>query len=125
MQKKAEKRGEIFIRGLGLRTFVSVAFLVIAGTLFSILFFVKGRQIEYQGANAHFTAAACARISLLEKEIEFHAEHIESVAAFYNESVKVERAEFREFVKGPLAKHPDIVAFLWIPRVASEQRDQY
>ncbi len=99
--------------------------LVLAGSLFSLLFFIEGRQLEDQRMKTHFTEAAHARVSLLEKEIEIHGEHIESIAAFYDGSVKVERAEFGKFVEGPLFKHPDAVAFLWVPRVTAAQRDAY
>jgi PAS domain S-box-containing protein len=125
MQKETLMQGEFLKHVGGLRTCVAAAFLVLAGSLFSILFFIEGRQLEHQRMKTHFTEAAQARISLLEKELEIHGEHIESIAAFYDGSVKVERAEFGKFVAGPLSKHPDAVAFLWILRVTAAQRDEY
>ena len=61
----------------------------------------------------------------MKREIDSDLQTLLSLQAFYFGSHKVERSDFKDFVKPILSRHPGIQALEWIPRIPNSQRETY
>jgi len=110
---------------VSLYRYIPLVLVVCAGVISSILLFITVRNWEQKRMEADFKQAAKDRVSVLKEHIEESLRAIEWIAGFYRGSQKVERDEFREFVRCHLQYWPDVQALEWIPRVPDSQRQAY
>lgn len=104
---------------------IFIWFVVFSGLLLSFLMADRVRDWEQQRLEADFAGAAGNRYAALKREIESDIDVLSSVRAFFLHAEVITRAEFRNFVKPLLAKHPGIQALEWIPRVPHSRRSEY
>ncbi len=60
-----------------------------------------------------------------QKTLDQKIEVLQSLQAFFLSSDSVTQAEFHSFTRGALARHPDIIALNWIPRITHQQRAEF
>ncbi len=105
-----------------LRGYFSVAVIVVLGVLLTL----TGVWLDQQRAAAQFSKylaiAATDEATRIQRAIDATVEVVESIGGLFDSSDFVDRNEFRIFVSGPLAKHPEIRALEWIPRVQVKDR---
>jgi PAS domain S-box-containing protein len=75
--------------------------------------------------SSHFQLAAEDRVSAIRADMEVNIQVLESVGALFAASDSVSRLEFKTFVAPLMAKHTEILALEWIPRVRDAQREAY
>ena len=103
----------------------SVALVLLLDLVLTAVFFnIVGNQHEARTA-AEFERQANSYVAAIQKGIERNLEVIESIGGLYAASDKVERDEFRKFVRGPLSRHQEIQALSWNERVAHSERRQF
>ena len=101
---------------------VSVLFL---GSVLSVLLFHIVQDQEQARTQAEFERQANSYVAAIQKRMERNLEVLESIAGLYAASIKVERDEFRAFVKGPLSRHEEIQALSWNQLVKDSDRASY
>ncbi|OUR71435.1 hypothetical protein A9Q76_05655 [Arcobacter sp. 31_11_sub10_T18] len=63
--------------------------------------------------------------SMIQKEVDFNIEILESLGALFKTHNNISRDQFKTFVETPLLKHANIKALEWIPKVTHNQRLEY
>lgn len=105
-----------------LRGYSGVVAIVVAGILLTLF----GVWLEHQRSVAQFSKqlaiTATDQATRIQRTVDATVEVVESIGGLFDSSDFVDRNEFRIFVSGPLAKHPEIRALEWIPRVEARDR---
>ena len=99
--------------------------MVGVGVVLSIFAFRAVRNNAAMQLAMDFERAASDRVMALERELESSMHELESIGGFFAGSHRVERDEFRAFVRSFLSHSPGIQALEWIPRVKDSQRAAY
>ena len=108
-----------------LRNYLNLFFLLILGSLFSLVGFFTVQKMENQQARYEFEEAAQERIWVVQHAIRNTLEVLHALDAFYTTLVEIKREQFNTFVSPLLAYHPDILALNWVPHVPHVQRADY
>jgi len=105
-----------------LRGYSGVVAIVVVGILLTLI----GVWLEEQRSNAqfskHLAITATDEATRIQRAVDAAVEVVESIGGLFDSSDFVDRNEFRVFVSAPLAKHPEIRALEWIPRVQAKDR---
>ncbi|MBC8041294.1 MAG: CHASE domain-containing protein [Opitutaceae bacterium] len=104
------------------RCHLPVSATVFTGVLLTGLLFLGIRAWERREAEAVLHARAAQRLELLREALGNSLEALHSLGAFYNTRGSVSRSEFRQFVGHTLARHPELQALSWTPRVPASER---
>ena len=104
---------------------VAVVVLFCLGMGLSVAAFSFAREGERQRLSDGFDAAARDRVAAVREQLDAHFLILESLRSFYAASVEVSRQQFHTFSAPLLARHPDIQALEWIPRVSDRQRSDF
>ena len=112
-------------RPAALWRYLAMVIFACLGLGLSIGGFVGARNREQQSLKAEFDAASHDRVAALREELDAHSFILESVVALYASSAEVTRREFQVFATPLLARHTDIQALEWIPRVPGPERAAY
>lgn len=104
------------------RRHLPVVAVVAAGCALTAALFLSIRAWERREAEAVLHARASQRLELLREALGNSLEALHSLAAFYDTRGRVSRDEFRRFVAHTLARHPELQALSWTPRVPSGER---
>ncbi|MBU0677018.1 MAG: CHASE domain-containing protein, partial [Verrucomicrobia bacterium] len=107
------------------RPYMMLALTVCCGLVLSVSACAYLRHRESQKAQSEFSHAAEHRVALLGLQIATNLNELESLAAFFAGSQKVERTEFRAFVEPFLSHGPPVRCLEWIPRVPHSLRMEY
>ena len=100
-----------------------VAFVACAVCAAVVFWWLRGRaEAEKRAA---FDREATAVVSNLRSALERPLEVLEASAALFEASADVTRAEFGDFVRPALERHPGVRALEWIPLVERGQRRSY
>lgn len=100
-------------------------FALVAGIVVSWQVFQLATNKERARISSEFLARSQSMAAVAHKSVELHLEALDSLVAFYDGSERVERWEFREFVRPALARNPGIVGIAWVPRVRASEREAY
>ncbi len=95
-----------------------------AGVMLTFELFVMVRGAERRQAEFEFKALSRDRIDHFIDRIDDNLHELYDVGSFYDASREVERGGFGVFARRILARHPNILAFAWIPRVTGDWREQ-
>ena len=109
----------------GLKPYLPVASVVAVGILFSLIGFFQTRGALHDEFAAQFKAVAAEPINAVERQINSDVGTVESLAAFFDSSLFVERDEFHVFAGYLLDLHPSIKALEWLPHVKASEREDY
>ena len=112
-------------KSLSLGRYRHVAIVIVLDLILTGVFFTVVQDQEQARTRAEFERQANFYAAAIQKGIEENLEVIESIGGLYAASVKVERDEFREFVRGPLSRHHEIQALSWNERVNHSERRQF
>lgn len=99
--------------------------LLCIGILFSVLLGVILYDRESQEIKLEFQKDVDDKVSFLEREIFLDIEILYSIKGLYDSSEEVTSQEFKKIAKSILARHKDIQALEWIPKVEVTQRSVY
>ncbi len=95
------------------------------GIALSITGYWYADLIEHRQISSRFRHLTDLRADALRQQLEVDLEVIRGLQGLYDASVSVERNEFRAFTGPILARHSEIQALEWIPRVHKDQREEY
>jgi len=112
-------------RDIWRRRRLSVAVPLVSALMLAVVVFVytSGQERERQQLTFEHQAENLAHT--IEGHFDRYLEMLRSMARFYASSQEVKRDEFRTFVHGALAHHPDIQALSWDRRVPDVLREGY
>jgi len=113
---------EALPRWLLLRGYASVVVIVVAGISLTLIGLGLERQRVAAQFSKHLAITATDEAARIQRAVDTTVEIVESIGGLYDASDFVDRDEFRRFVQGPLAKHPEIRALEWVPRVKARDR---
>ncbi len=108
-----------------IKNFLPVIPVAIAGFLLSLYLFTHELNRDQKVIKSEFMKLAHDRVLSVETGIYSYLQTIRQLKAFYDTVGKVERKDFRKFVKPLLSYHSDIQALEWIPRVPQSERKSY
>ncbi len=108
-------------RTLRLRRWLIAGTAILGGALVAFLFLLV-RQQDERAIDAEVRRTATLGARDLQRIVDQHVEVVESIRAFFAASIEVERREFAQFSRRPLARHPQLKALMWAPRVPSSER---
>lgn len=83
------------------------------------------QQLHSNTKQADFEKQSSNFAKNFQKSLDQNIEVLLSLQAFFLSSTPVDRHQFHYFVEGALARHPDIVALNWAPRITGQQRDLF
>lgn len=98
---------------------------MVGGTALSLLTFYAAQRFEQHQLTVAFREQAAQAAAVIQRRLDESVEVIESIGHFYAASPAVGRDTFRQFVRGALARHPDLQALSWAPRVPAAERTRY
>ena len=104
------------------RRHVPVVAVMVAGCALTGILFCSIRAWERRETEAVLHARAAQRLELLREALGNSLEALHALGAFYDTRGAVSRAEFRQFVQHTLARHPELQALSWTPRVPASDR---
>lgn len=94
----------------------------LAGIALSVVGALAARQWQVERAGADFAVASEEQIGEFRRELDAQTEVLHSIAAFYNSSKVVERAEFATFARWAMDRHQSIRALVWVEPVSGSGR---
>lgn len=94
----------------------------LVGIALSVAGALAARQWQVERAAADFAVASEGQIGEFRRELDAQTEVLYSVAALYDSSKVVERAEFATFVRRAMDRHQSIRALVWVEPVAGPGR---
>ena len=118
---KPDKAGRVSF----LPRYIPVMILLFAGIALSIVVYRLASRGEWASIESEFEELADNHIAALSKGVGSNMEIIRGIKALFIASQEVERVEFKAFVKVFLARHAEIQAMEWIPRVRDSERETY
>jgi PAS domain S-box-containing protein len=99
--------------------------ILVIGSLLNLAVLVVLRSQEERNAKAAFENVAQVRFDDLEASVHESLDNLDAVAAFFNSSRLVERAEFGRFTNSLLGRDNALQALEWSPRVTLAERRAY
>lgn len=108
-----------------LNVLIPIAIVTVLGILFSFYLFDNEKVSEREKIKSDFERLSQNYVLSIESSLDSYLQVIRHIKAFYALSRKVERDEFREFVKPSLLHYGGIQALEWIPRVRNSERNNY
>jgi len=105
--------------------YIPVITVICAGVALSTIVFGISRQWEQRNIKQELVRTAKDQVSLFREQTELYQLELESLAAFFAGSIKVERAEFTEYTGVFLRAHREVHGLAWAPRVDKSQADDY
>ncbi len=103
----------------------AVALVVALGVLLSCSLCALTRHWLYAGLHAEFNTLAEDRVDKIQERVNSRLAVLDAISSFYAASHQIGRGEFAVFVKELLARHPEILALQWLPRVPAARRAEY
>lgn len=97
----------------------------IGGLFLSVIGFQADYQFERNREQTEFQRVAESLVASFKREIDTNLEVLHAIESFYRGGAAVSRSEFTRFVGNAIARHPNIQALEWIPRISHEERESY
>ena len=95
--------------------------ILVIGTVLNLAVLMVLRSQEERSAKADFENVAQVRFDDLEASVHVSLENLDAVAAFFDSSKFVERAEFARFTTALIGRDNALQALEWSPRVTIER----
>jgi signal transduction histidine kinase len=95
--------------------------LLVTFVLVALMIVVAGGQ-EQRRIEAEFARRANVLLDGLRDSLGDQVQSLRAIESFFSASVRVERHEFRSYVRRLIANTPGVLAFSWNPRVADAER---
>lgn len=111
--------------GISRRRLLALALVACLGVALSAGLFWVIREQLLQQRDARLRLNAEEHAATVQTAIGRNVEVVESVEGLFAASISVERHEFRAFVRSVLARHSDIQALEWVPRVSRAELAAY
>ena len=108
-----------------IRRYILPFLMILAGIVLSASAFTVVLNWDRQKIRTAFEEDATERYETFKREIEFDLHVLDSVKALYEHGHKIDRSQFRDFVRYFLVRHPSIQALEWIPCISHSQRESY
>ncbi|MDQ3000640.1 MAG: CHASE domain-containing protein [Fibrobacterota bacterium] len=124
IRKLPEEDREKWRKVIGNQAIISFLMLI-AGIGLTIFLIGNGLDHRRQQALAELRAQAQAGIRNLDLQLLSQRSALEAMAAFFEGSNKVERAEFETFTSRLMPSHPSIRAYQWAPRIPLKERERF
>ena len=99
--------------------------ILVIGTVLNLAVLMVLRSQEERSAKADFENVAQVRFDDLEASVHISLENLDAVAAFFDSSKFVERAEFARFTTALIGRDNALQALEWSPRVTLSARAEY
>ena len=99
--------------------------ILLVGSVLNVAVFLLLRNLEERSAKAAFENVAAERLDDVEVSIQQSLDNLDALAAFYNSSQLVTRAEFARFTSPLLSRDKAIQALEWSPWVPLNMRRRY
>ena len=103
-------------------TSYSLVLMLCCGVVLSVVAFLVVQNWERSRVQNEFERRAGIRSASLQRSINAYLEVLHSIVPLYTSSREINRQEFRLFAGRFLARHRDVLALEWIPRVADAER---
>lgn len=98
--------------------------VVSTGLMFSVQVFHVLRY-QQQTIEMDFMSRAEDRVAVFRRQLAASLQMMDSLKAFFESSTRVDKNEFAQFVKNPVASSRTLYAVDWIPRVPEAGRDAF
>ncbi|OUR64639.1 hypothetical protein A9Q79_04885 [Methylophaga sp. 42_25_T18] len=98
---------------------------LVIGLTFSFILAWSFYDLETRSITAQFKQDVDDQISSIEREINLNFEAVYALKGLYDSSEYVTAAEFTRFSSAILARHPNIQALEWIPKISHNDRSTY
>lgn len=95
------------------------------GLAFSFILGWSFYDLETRSIASQFGRDVDSHVSSIEREITLNFETVHALKGLYDSSEHVTDAEFKRFASGLLARHNNIQALEWIPKVSLEDRASF
>ncbi len=102
-------------------TWIAIA----TGMLFSLMVSGAINEAQRETALESFTAEVYQQAAALGREFDLNAESLYVLKGLFEGSESVTAEEFRRTASDSIARHRDIIALAWVPRVTADQVDDY
>ena len=123
MQNQEERTSRYRLRPLQRRA--SIAIVVLMGLVLTIVSYLLIANWEQRVIDSELERRANNHAVVLQKLIDQHVQLLESLAGLFAASNDIDRGAFGRFVQPILAKHPEVQAYGWNPRVRHDQRADF
>lgn len=104
---------------------ITLIMVAILGAGFSILMGLAAYQYEINALNLQFKNEMNEKAASIEREISVKLEVLYAIKGFFNNSEFVSEVEFNHFTQAILARHPDILALEWAPKILQDDRSAF
>ncbi len=94
--------------------------MLVAGLVVTLMLVILVRRLEEQSAQAAFTSAAEARLTLLDASLARTVDGLLAVGASLDGNPAMSRQQFAQIAQSLLARQPGVRALEWIPLVHPE-----
>ncbi len=98
---------------------------LVAGIALSLVSAWQVKQTESRQILSDFDREVSARAQRLKRAIDTDLEVVLALKGLFESFTSVSYGQFTVFAEQALARHPDIQALEWIPRVTSEERSRF
>jgi len=105
--------------------FKALWLIIFIGVALSLIAFQVVGEWEKKEILEEFERLAGTRVAAFKQEIHLNLEILQSVERLFKASQIVSREKFQIFVASTLARHPEIQALEWVPRVPDSERERY
>jgi len=103
----------------------SVLAAIVAGVALTLAGAHLERQRDHERLLRNLALLAVDETARIQRSVDSTVEVLESIGSFYAGSDFVGRREFGNFVRSPLANHPEIRALEWAPRIDATERARF
>ncbi len=100
----------------------SVLAAIVTGVALTLAGAHLERQRDHERLLRNLALLAADETARIQRGVDGTAEVLDSIGSFYAGSDFVDRREFGNFVRSALAKHPEIRALEWVPRIDAAAR---
>jgi PAS domain S-box-containing protein len=121
---KQSNMGNVSLRWLYQRRLALIVTLAIGVGASLAVFFVAQRW-EEEAAKIDFESASNDRILAVKRAILDHVTVLDMLGRFCEVTKRVDRGEFRQFLRHPLSRDSDVAMMAWLPRVPSKNREAF
>ncbi len=121
---KQSSIGSVSLRWLYQRRLALVVTLAIGIGASLAVFFVAQRWGD-ETLRIDYDVASNSRILAVKRTLQDHVTVLDMLGRYCEVTKRVERDEFKQFIRNPLNRDPDIVMMAWLPRVPSAQRGTF
>jgi CHASE1-domain containing sensor protein len=107
------------------RRIALAAAALVLGLVLSVTAFFMVRNLETGKIQADFEQRARLMAESIKQSIDMSLDDAHSIVNLFSAAGEVDEGRFRLFVRPMLARHPTLLALLWVERVPDASREAY